>query len=64
MSSYSYLVTVVAGLLAIALGVLGYADAGTFSFGDPLRLVFIIAGFGALGITLNIGFKALRKLDL
>jgi hypothetical protein len=56
-----FIVEVAAGVLAIVIGVLGYAGTPpVLAIGDPLRLILILGGFAVLGVPLNTGLQAAR----
>ena len=54
-----YIVLVAAGIACIVLGVLGVTNPPILTLPLP-PIVFLVVGFGALGIPLNTGLQASR----
>lgn len=55
-----FVVSTAAALICIALSVLAYVTPPILALGDPLRVLLLVAGLGALGVQVATGYSAAR----
>jgi hypothetical protein len=55
-----FVVSTAAALICIALSVLAYVTPPILALGDPLRILLLVAGLGALGVQVATGYQASR----
>jgi hypothetical protein len=55
-----FIVSTIGAAICIVLSVLAYVEPPVIALGDPLRVLLLVAGLGALGIQVATGYQAAK----
>ena len=55
-----FVVSTIGAIVCIVLSVLAYVTPPVLALGDPLRVILLVAGLGALGVQVATGYQASR----
>ena len=55
-----FIASTIGAVVCIVLSVLAYVTPPVLALGDPLRVLLLVAGLGALGVQVATGYQAAR----
>ena len=58
-----FVTATVGAIVCIVLSVLAYLEPPVLALGDPLRVILLIAGLGALGVQVSVGYASAKVND-